>query len=171
MAFWDKFIKELNPSPQYGTHLQQKLAKLLPQHPETGLVKITCFSGLLARVANIDFNITLDEIEKMKKVLANWFSFSTIELDAIVQITVSEIKELAGIDNHKFCHPLNELLSREEKTTLLEGLFAVAASDGTVSEAEVEEIRLIAKSLRLQHPEFISAKATVIAQLGSLKKT
>ena len=58
----------------------------------------------------------------------------------------------------------------EERYSLLKALFSIAASDGQVEEKESEEIRIISKGLRLQHQDFISARASVLDKIKSLMK-
>ena len=150
--------------------LQKKLEKIFPEIPEKEMIKITCLAGLLARVAFIDFEVHHGEVEAMKKSISEWTDLEEKEIEVIVTIAIEEIKELSGIQNHKYCHPLNDILNNEEKLNVLKMLFAIAAGDDTVSEQESEEIRLICKGLLLEHPHFVAAKSTVYEKLGALKE-
>jgi uncharacterized tellurite resistance protein B-like protein len=49
----------------------------------------------------------------------------------------------------------------EERLRFLDVLFNVAVADGEVSMEEIEEIRLISKSLKMSHEEFIAAKIKI----------
>ncbi|MFQ5626516.1 MAG: TerB family tellurite resistance protein [Methyloligellaceae bacterium] len=51
--------------------------------------------------------------------------------------------------------------TREERVRFLDVLFNVADADGQVSVEEIEEIRTITRSLKLEHHEFIAAKLKV----------
>lgn len=175
MAFWDIFSKfstsnkknDQNNDTQKGK-LYQKIKDLLPDSSEEELIKIACISGLLARVAYVDFKIDKNEVVLMQKVLKDWTTLSEQDIDVTVNLSLEAIQELAGLENHKYCGPLNDILSQEQRYELLEALFALAAGDNTVENIESEEIRLIAQGLRLSHQHYISARATVINKLKAL---
>jgi len=170
MSLWDFFKAVKEEKKELSSRLQMKLEKILPNYPEKELIKVTCLSGLLARVAFIDLEVHEGEVEAMKKAISDWTQLKESEIEVIVKIALEEIKELSGIQNHKYCHPLNDLLNNEEKLDILKMLFAIAAGDDTVSEEEGEEIRLICKGLLLEHPHFVAAKSTVFEKLGAIKE-
>ncbi|MBT6326785.1 MAG: TerB family tellurite resistance protein [Bdellovibrionales bacterium] len=167
MAFWDLF-KTAEIGNDYSSNLHKKLADLLPGKNEEELTKIACISGIFSRIILADMTIEDDEITSMKSSLKSWTSLDQKEIDTITKIAVEEVKNLAGIENHKYCGPLNELLDKNERHQLLIALFGLAASDGNACHNETEEIRLLTKSLLLDHRYFISARATVLDKLGIL---
>ena len=61
-------------------------------------------------------------------------------------------------------------MEQKERYSLVKALFSIAASDGSVDESESEEIRVICMSLRLQHQDFISARASVLDKIRALKR-
>lgn len=168
MAFWDIF----NSSDQKLTQtsgLHQKVAVLLPEASDEEHILVACVAGLFARVIYIDFEVHKNEILKMKDALEHWTNLPEHDINAIVELSLKEIKELAGLENLKYSHPLNKILHKDQRYGLLESLFQIAASDGNVDEKESEEIRVIATGLLLEHKHFISARATVLEYLGALK--
>lgn len=171
MAFWDLFKSndnEKNSSYKHG--LYQKSKELFPDADENELIKWTCISGLLARVAYSDLNIDQDEINFMSEAISQISEFDKLASRALVDLTVQEIQTLAGQENHRYCYELNELVTdNTEKFAILKMLFAVAAADGEVESVESEEIRNITKALLLEHKHYISAQATVRDKLRSLK--
>jgi uncharacterized tellurite resistance protein B-like protein len=62
------------------------------------------------------------------------------------------------------------IATREEKTALLHCLFAVSASDESVSSAEDQTIRQIADELGLEHADFIAVRSNYREHLAVLKK-
>lgn len=169
MAFWDIF-KAPSQGKDHQSGLHQKVANLLPNASDEEHVLVACVAGLCARVVYIDFEVHKDEIEKMKSALDHWTDLPKHDIEAIVELSLDEIKELAGLENHAYAHPLKETLSLENRYGILESLFEIAASDGVVEEKESEEIRVIATGMNLEHKHFISARATVLEHLGALKK-
>ena len=170
MKFFDLFKPKDYGSGinNYGT-LYDKLSTSLGKNNQNEILKCACIAGLMARVAYIDFKVNPKEKIFILSALKNWTNFTEIEINLISEIAIEQIKDLAGLENHKYCHYLNEILDNDEKYELLESLFALAASDETVQINEIEEIRLIYKSLRLEHKHFVSAQATVFKNMGSLK--
>ena len=169
MAFWDIFKTKKADSEDIST-IHLKIKKLLPEENEDKLIKTACISGLLARVATIDFEVHKNEMDQMINSLTRWGDLNEADAENVVKIALEEINDLAGLENHKYCHPLNEIMKAEERYSLLKALFSIAASDGSVDESESEEIRVICMSLRLQHKDFISARASVLNSLRALKK-
>lgn len=169
MGFWDIFGKS-KAQETYGCRLHKKLAYILPTANDKQLTLITCIAGLLARIAYADMKFQQKEVDQMKIALTEWSSLPREDIQAVIRITQEEISELAGLENHLYCYPLNDILTIDEKFSLLKALFAVAASDGNVESVETEEIRIIARGLLLEHKYFIAAKATVTHHLQALKK-
>lgn len=169
MAFWDIFGVS-NQKESHLSGLHKKIEELLPNSTEDEHILVACASGLFARVIYIDFEVHKNEVSKMKSSLEHWTKLDPEEINAIVKISIDEIKDLAGLENHKYCPPLVKILEKDQRYGLLESLFEIAASDGTVDDKESEEIRLIATGLNLEHKHFISARATVLEYLGALRK-
>lgn len=170
MAFWDIFGTTEHKSTLHSG-LYTKIKELLPNATESELILVACVSGLFARVIYIDFEVHKNEVVKMKSALERWTNLDCEKIKVIVELSIEEIKDLSGLENHLYGKPLNDILPRDQRYSLLESLFAIAASDGRADEAESEEIRIIAKGLGLEHKHFISARATVLEYIGALQKT
>lgn len=170
MSFWDLFTTAKSThSTSIKSGLYYKIKELLPTQSEEELIKFACLAGLLARIAYMDYRIDKAEKKHMKKVLIEWAKVSEADAEKMVTLSLSEIKELSGLENHLYCHPLNEVCDISQKNDILKCLFALAASDNSVSELESEEIRLISKGLLLDQKDFVAAKLTVIDKLNALK--
>jgi uncharacterized tellurite resistance protein B-like protein len=169
MAFWDIFKEKKTETTKLST-IHAKIVELIPDQEDEKLIKLACISGLLARVAYIDFEVHTNEIDDMEAALVEWGNLSEELSKNIVTIAIEEIKDLAGLENHKYCQPLTNLMKPEERYSLLKALFSIAASDGQVEEKESEEIRIISRGLRLQHQDFISARVSVLNKIKSLMK-
>ena len=110
-------------------------------------------------------NIDQKEVDHMNEALTKWTELSTDQVKTVVKLSVDMIKELISVEDHKYTDPLNSILSNDQRYKVLEGLFALAASDGNAEQLESEEIRIIAKGLLLEHKHFVSARATVLKSL------
>ncbi len=170
MAFWDLIKKKESENNESSLgHLHTKLNQALPTSDDKQLISAACIAGLLARVAYVDFEIDPNEIVSMKNSLSKWTDYDDNTIETIANIAISEIKQLAGLENHIYAHQLNEILNENQKYQLLIALFALAAADGNADNLESEEIRTISTGLRLSHQHYISARATVADKLGALK--
>lgn len=168
MGFWDLFSANKEAGKKHSS-LHYELQEKFPDCSEEQLIKLTCISGLLARVAYVDFNLEESEKEHMKQALTQMTDFSTQEITTIVDIAIYHIKELAGLENHKYVYSLKEVMDRSERYKVVEALFALAASDGVVENVESEEIRIIVKGFDLSDKHFIAARAKVSDKLKALK--
>ena len=158
--FFKTLGPEFEPDNNNGT-LYNKLSEFLPEVDQEELLKLACISGLLARIAYADLEIVSGEEESIKKSLRVWGNISDNEIQAVVTLVVTETKNLAGLENHKYCSPLIEILSETERFELLKSLFRIAAGDGNISNLESEEIRSISTGLGLTHRFYIAAKVAV----------
>jgi uncharacterized tellurite resistance protein B-like protein len=177
MKFWDFFKAMPEQEHEKLSRLHDKISHLLLETPaladksqkeDDELIKIACLAGLLARVAYIDFDVDDEERKQMKKVLIDVVHLDKEEAYLVVDLAVDEIKDLSGLENHKYCHPLNNILDNQQKFDLVLALFSIAASDGEISELESEEIRLINKGLELEHQHYVAARVQYKKYLGVL---
>lgn len=168
MAFWDIFGKG-DQKESGKSRLHKKIISMLPESTEDEQILVACVAGLFARITYLDFEVHKNEISKMKSSLKQWTKLEDEKIEAIIEISLEEIKDLAGLENRLYCHPLNDILDKNQRYGLLESLFQIAASDGTVEDKESEEIRVIATGLLLEHQHYISARASVLEFIGALK--
>jgi uncharacterized tellurite resistance protein B-like protein len=171
MGFWDLFSNK-NDSSSENKHssLHYELKEKFFSLEESELIKVTCIAGLLARVAYVDFRLDPEEETNMKFALKEMTTFSTEDIDSIVEISIKHIKELAGLENHKYVYSLKEILDKNARYEVVVALFYLAAADGVVENLESEEIRLIVKGLDLGDQHFLAARAKVSDKLGALKR-
>lgn len=169
MGFFD-FFKNINNNEQKVlSQLHYDLEEVLGEIEEKDHIKISCYAGLLARLAKVDFHVSEHEHSYMKKALTTFASMEEKVASAVVEVALRNIDDLGGLENHLYVHPLRDIMSADEKYKLLTSLFALAASDGLVENIESEEIRTVCKGLDLSHEHFIAARATVLKNLGALK--
>ena len=169
MSFWNIFKNEEN-NDTFSSQLHKELSEHFPESNELKLEKIACFSGLLARVALVDLKRTSEERASIKNAISELTDYNQEDAEKICQIALEHVKELAGLEDHKYGQFLSDSCNNDEKMQILTALFAVAASDGNADNLESEEIRNITKSLKLEQKHFVAARATVAEHLGALKK-
>jgi uncharacterized tellurite resistance protein B-like protein len=170
MSIFDIFAKYGQNDDQVESYnkLFQKLKKEYPDVDESSLVTMSCISGVMARVAYVDFKLDDAEKEKIILILKEWNIHPSFRSEDIARMAIHHIKDMAGLENHLYVHPLKENLTPDERYQVLQSLFIVAASDGEVEGIESEEIRTICKGLELSNQHFLSARAEVASYLKAL---
>ncbi|MDP7319057.1 MAG: TerB family tellurite resistance protein [Bacteriovoracaceae bacterium] len=165
------FFKNITYSPEVKKYSQlyDQLAKEHPNVDEKNLVLASCISGLLARVAYVDFHLSEDEVDKITQLIADWDFHADFDAKIIAELATDHIKEMAGLENHLYVYPLKEFLTKDQRYSILQSLFLVAASDGNVEAVESEEIRIIAKGLELSNQHFVVARSEVAKYLKALR--
>jgi len=79
--------------------------------------------------------------------------------EGVAALALSEIE--TGLDFFRLSREFFEATTREERLSFVEALFQIGYSDGDLSHEENEEIRRVARGLKLSHREFINAKISV----------
>lgn len=171
MAFWDFFNLGNNTQTTKLAGLPQKLAARLPDLDDQAHAKIAAISGLLACVAQTDFHVSEAEQSEIEKSLLTWCQLTPEQAKTIAELAIKEIAALASLDVFRYTETLDKILSPAERVEVLEALFQLAAIDQNVDGEETEFIRHVAHGLRLDHREFIAARATVLKHLSMLKKS
>lgn len=127
--------------------------------PDAALRKLSLAGGMFARVAGANPEITSAERATMIDLLCQHWPLSPPEAGFVVDVAIAQLP--AGIDNFRLADGFAQVSEYEERGQLVDALFALAAADGAVTEAEVEDIREMAGALSLPHQRFIEAKLRV----------
>jgi uncharacterized tellurite resistance protein B-like protein len=126
---------------------------------EDRLRKLCLAGGLMARVANVDLEVTDDEAATISESLIAGWGINKEEATFVTEVAVSEISP--DMDYYRLSRGFFNATTIEERIQFVKVLFSVADADGFVSSEEIEEIRTIANGLHLTHKQFINAKLTI----------
>lgn len=126
---------------------------------ETELRKVALAGALLARVAHVDAEVSNEEINAMAEAVEQGWSLPHAEALIVAEVAASEAAR--GLDYFRASREFFEVTNASERVSLLDSLFAVARAHDHVSNDEIEEIRMIANTLKLSHKQFINAKLKV----------
>jgi len=132
---------------------------------ELVLRKLSLAGGLMAHVAYVDQEVTEAEFDAMADILEAKWGASTVEAALVAEVAVSETSR--GFDIYRISREFFKTTTAEQRVRFLDVLFGVADGDGRVSYEETEEIRLIAKMLKLTHRQFIDAKLKIPSEQRS----
>lgn len=131
---------------------------------------IAAFAYMLGRVAHADMNISHEETREMEHIIEGLAGIPEEQAVLVVQIAKTQNKLFGATDNVSITQEFNRIATRAQKLALLNCLFAVSSSDQSISTAEDHEIRRISQELRLDHADFIAARASYKEHLEVLKK-
>lgn len=127
--------------------------------PEAELRKLCFATGLLAHIANVDSDMSNEEREAMRKIIAQDWNLSAQQADLLV--CISRDRTTRGLDYFRLSHGFFDCTTFDERRDFLKTLFKIANASDKTSNDEIEEIRRVAKSLKLSHQDFIDAKLTI----------
>lgn len=130
---------------------------------------IAAFAYILGRVAHVDLEISEREALAMERILVALGGIGADEAVLVVQIAKAQHVLFGSTENYVVTRDFGRTASPEEKTALLECLFAVSASDENVSGDEENEIRKIAREMDMSHAEFIDARMKFREHIAALK--
>jgi uncharacterized tellurite resistance protein B-like protein len=132
---------------------------------------IASFAYVLSRVAYADLQISVEETRSMERVVMGLGGLPEEQAILVVQMAKTQALLFSGTENFLVTRELGELASREDKLRVLECLFAVSASDDSISTAEGAEIRKIADELKISRKDYINARVEYREHLAVLKKS
>lgn len=130
--------------------------------PEGDLRKLSLLGGLMARVAHVDQEVDPGEFGAMVDLLKRGTALSESETALVAEVAIAEVSP--DMDYYRLTREFFTSTTEKERVQTIDLLFAVADADGRVSNLEIEEIRKIARSLRLSHKQFIDAKLKIPRQ-------
>ena len=145
----------------------QQLDKLEPERARY----IAAFAYVLSRVARADMNISDLETREIERQVVRLSGLPPEHAILVVQIAKTQTTLFGGTENFLVTHEFNVMANREQKLSLLDCLFAIAAADQVISSVEEREIRLINDELQLTHDDFSNARLRYREYLGVLKQS
>jgi uncharacterized tellurite resistance protein B-like protein len=128
----------------------------LPQISDEEIQIWSAAGGLLARVAHVDRDVKEEERAAMVNAMATHWELPDQVIAALVDIALDEISK--GLDFYRLTRQFYQKTNHEERQRFVTSLFKIALADGEISHDETEEIRHIARGLKLTHRQMIKAK-------------
>ena len=168
-AFLDRFRQRATTDSGSQTDTVRKIVKALDELEPVRAKYIAAFAYILSRVARADMNISDAETRKMEQLVVGLSGLSEEQAILAVQIAKTQAILFGGTENFLVTDEFNQLATHEQKLSLLNCLFAVAAADESISSVEEREIRLVVNELQLTHSDFITSRLAYRQYLSLLK--
>jgi uncharacterized tellurite resistance protein B-like protein len=116
-------------------------------------------SVILLEAATADSNFSAEEQEKIVEILKSRFQMSDESVKELIDESENERKNSTGL--WYFTNIINENLNNEEKYNLMELVWEVIYSDGTLDKFENYIAHKLLKVLNIDHSKFIELKMKV----------
>ena len=152
-AHFEDFIKN---RVYYGLQIRKGESEVDLNLPEARLRKLSLAGGLMARVAHADREISDEEFQAFSRILQDGWGLDAAEAEFVTEVALTDIS--IEMDYFRLSRQFFEQTGEKERLKFLDVLFAIAAADGLATSEEIEEIRNLARALKLTHQDFISAK-------------
>jgi uncharacterized tellurite resistance protein B-like protein len=118
--------------------------------------------ALLLEIANADASFSDSERERILRAVREDFGVDPADVDEIVRLADEERRE--SVDLYQFTRLVSERFSRDERLRLVEVIWGVVYSDGSLTSSENQLARRIAELLGFQHPEVQAVREKVAAK-------
>src|SRR5215510_2149480 len=112
--------------------------------------------ALLLEIAHADDVFRPEERDRIARHIRDEMHVSEDELAEVFRVAEEERRE--SVDLFHFTQLLRENLDRDQRLRLVEAIWGVVYSDGSLSEVEGHLARKIAELLGFQHPEVQAVK-------------
>ena len=152
-AYLDDFVKN---KVYYGVRRRLDLGEAELRVGEDVLRTLSLAGGIMAQVARVNPRISDAEVATIVDALQTHWHLDPDQAAFVAGVAISETASL--MDRYRLAREFASVCGPRERAEFLDVLFAVAAADGVASYDEIEEIRAIARSLKLSHQQFIRAK-------------
>ena len=157
-------------APDAETDTMRRISAELDALPEERASHLAAFAYILGRVAHADSHFSEQETSKMEEIVRDLGHLPEAQALLVVEIAKSQVRLFGGTDNFLVTRRFKELTTAEQRTELLDCIFAVSAADGSISVLEEGQVGQIAKELGLTHDEFVEARVTYREHLETVKR-
>jgi uncharacterized tellurite resistance protein B-like protein len=155
-------------APQEIAPLRETLDAL--DHLEPARARhLAAFAYLLGRVAHADQHVSPEETQAMEALVRGQGQLSADQAAVVVQLAKTSHLLFGGTANFLVAREFAQLAAYEEKLALMRCLFAVSASDDSISVAEEGEIHRIANELRIDQPDLVRLRVEYRKHLPGLR--
>jgi uncharacterized tellurite resistance protein B-like protein len=162
---WFGLSDEVETAVDSVSEIERALTGLDPREARY----LACFAYILHRIARADHDISDDESALIEQLVATRGGLSPEQAALVVQIARTQNLRHGGTEDFIVTREFETSATREQKLALLDCLFAVSAIDQSIRTVEDNEIRRVAAEVKLDHADYITARAAHVSHLASRK--
>lgn len=130
---------------------------------------IAAFAFILSRIAGADHEVTEEEVATMERLVREKGHLAPEQAVLVVQMAKTQQRLFGGTDDFLVTRELGRVASYEEKVALVDCLFAVAAADRKILNAEADEIARVARELKVEQTDLSRLRASYREHLEARK--
>ena len=130
--------------------------------------ELTILCGLMMEAANIDGNVSQDEINKISFVLTEMFKEDPLEVKKVLTKTLKYKDEPKSLQF--FTYKINKSFDIEKKLLLIETLWEIILADGEIHDFESNLIRRLAGLFYISDVSCANAKRKALETIKNIEK-
>jgi uncharacterized tellurite resistance protein B-like protein len=161
-------LKAPEPPGRDGDVVRRIVGELEAMDPASARY-VALFAFLLARVANVDLDISAEETAAMERLVECVGELPAAQAALVVEIAKVQNRLFGDTQNFLAARQFRDLATEEQKRDLVHCLFAVAAADDSIAVAEEETIRQISRELLLTNDEYLAIRSAYREKRSVLK--
>ncbi|HUD51954.1 MAG TPA: TerB family tellurite resistance protein [Parvibaculum sp.] len=121
-------------------------------------------AALLVRAATTDAEFGREEREAIRRIVAETFSLSPVDIDRL--IAVAEGEEAETMDLFRWAQAIKRAYDEDKRIALIEKMWEVVYADGVLDDFEANLLRRVAGLIYVPDRESGQARQRVLARLG-----
>lgn len=129
---------------------------------------VACFAYILGRVARADHRVTAEESAQMERLIEERTGLPAPQAAIAVKIATAHGIRHGGTEDFLVTREFARIADRDQRLALLDCLYVLSSSDRSIVTLEDNEVRRIASELKLEHSDFIRARAAYLQHLKVL---
>ena len=149
--------------------LESVVRRAMPEADGDTVAIVAACAGLLAGVAYADRDFSAAEAKEIERQLGAIEGIGPGGVQAIASALELHRVELASVHTVRFARTLKELGTRDLREHVLGMLVALAATDDTITQAEVNALRQLTNALGLEQADYNRLQAEHKQKLGTLR--
>jgi uncharacterized tellurite resistance protein B-like protein len=131
---------------------------------------LAAFAYLLGRVAHADQHVSREETEIMETHVMEEGQLTREQAMLVVQLAKTSNLLFGGTANFLVARDFADAASYEQKLALMRCLFAVSATEDSISLSEESEIHRLARELKIQHEDLVELRIAYRRHLPGLSQ-
>lgn len=120
---------------------------------------LAAFAFILSRGAHADLHVSPEETRAMEHAVARWGGLSAAQSVLVVQIAQSQSSLFGATQDFVITRQFGTMSTPAQREELMHCLFAVTASDDSISSEEEAALRQIASELGLSDRDFLAIRS------------
>lgn len=149
--------------------LHRVVRHVLPQADTDTVSIVAACAGLLAGVAYADRDFSSQEAREIERLLGSVEGIGPGGTQAIVLALEQHRVELSSVHSIRFARTLKELGTRELRLHVLDMLVSLAATDDSISQSEVNNLRQVTRALGLEQDDYNRVQSQHRLKLRTLR--